>query len=113
MNDEQKKHRDDFVNTKALQRFPEQWIDTAKNFKQEINAGRRSLSKEMLEIGYDAGFADAAKEIDKLKRKYAWLIRHAWMCAAISKAKAAELLGCSLIDFDEKISQALKELENG
>jgi hypothetical protein len=51
--------------------------------------------------------------LDELKRKYAWLIRHAWICAAISKAKAAELLGCSLIDFDEKISQANEELENG
>lgn len=50
-------------------------------------------------------------QITELTRKLEWLIRHAWMSSAISKAKAAELLGCTLIDFDEKISAALKEIE--
>lgn len=51
------------------------------------------------------------REIAELKRKYAWLIRHSWMCSAISKAKAAQLLGCFLVDFDEKIAQAIEEIE--
>lgn len=63
-------------------------------------------SRQLIKEGYQ-------KEIAELERKYAWLIQHSWVCAAISKAKAAELLGCSLIDFDEKISQANEELDNG
>lgn len=49
------------------------------------------------------------EENKKLKYEYALLIRHAWLCAAISKAKAAELLEVPLIDFDVKINEVLKD----
>lgn len=45
------------------------------------------------------------EEVEKIQSDYRWLIRHAWMSVAISKAKAAELLGCSLIDFDEVMNE--------
>jgi hypothetical protein len=46
-----------------------------------------------------------------LEYKYAWLIKHAWMSAAISKAKASELLGVALIDFDDIINNVNGEMK--
>jgi hypothetical protein len=44
-------------------------------------------------------------DYDNLENAHRWLIHHAWLTGSISKAKAAELLGVPLIDFDAEISK--------
>lgn len=46
-----------------------------------------------------------------LEYKYAWLIKHAWLSNAISKAKASELLGIPLVDFDDIINNINEEIK--
>lgn len=38
--------------------------------------------------------------VDELEKQLTWLVRHAIFCAAISRAKGAEILGVPLIDLD-------------
>lgn len=44
-------------------------------------------------------------DYDDLYARHKWLIQHAWLTGSISKAKAAELLGVPLIDFDTDIGK--------
>lgn len=57
MTEEIKQSIIEWVNTKAEERFPIQWVEFPKNFKQEVNCGRRALSRELLEVGVFHGYA--------------------------------------------------------
>ena len=75
----------------------------------------KHVSKYQAEYGImkESGVGQYVKLYDyrTLEYKYAWLIKHAWMSAAISKAKAAELLGVALIDFDDIINNVNEEIK--
>lgn len=71
--------------------------------KQRMTAEIEQLKSRLLD--FEGRTYLQNQEITALKLKYKWLIMHSWMCSSISKAKAAEMLGVPLIDFDEEMSK--------
>lgn len=47
-------------------------------------------------------------KLDKANKNLVWLVKHAMESAILSKAKASELLDCSLIDFDKTLAELEK-----
>ena len=58
--------------------------------------------------GFDAASALYEPMIEELNEKLTWLTMHAHLCAAISKAKAAEILGIPLINLDQHWANHMK-----
>lgn len=73
----------------AVMSLADQMVKTVETVKE----------RNLVQSKYDELFVDA----QELRTDYSWLIKHSWESGAISKAKAAELLGVPLIDFDEAI----------
>lgn len=82
--------------------------EAAKEYSEKVKISfpmSRHL-RELERLSFIAGAQHIRQtEVAELKEKYIWLIRHAWLCSSISKAKAADLLGVSLIDFDNALAK--------